>query len=89
MSNVVLRTFSYTINWDSGTFFPKIKKWLTHTIMDKKVTFSNSPLKLSKERKYVIDLIPVKNYKKGFVFLVETTLKDVTNYSLKLAKMVL
>ena len=57
--------------------------------MDKKVTFSNSPLKLSKERKYVIDLIPVKNYKKAFVSLVETTLKDVTNYSLKLAKMVL
>ena len=57
--------------------------------MDKKVTFSNSPLKLSKERKNAINLIPVKNYKKAFVFLVETTLKDVINRSLKLEKMFL
>ena len=38
------------------------------------------------ERKYVIDLIPVKNYEKGFVFLKATTLKDITNHSLKLPK---
>ena len=57
--------------------------------MDKKKTFSNSPLKPSKERKYAMDLIPVKNYKKAFVFLVETTLKDVINRSLKLEKMFL
>ena len=89
MSNVVLRTCSYAIKWDWGKFFPKIKKWLTHAIMDKKVTFLNSPLKLSKERKNAIDLIPVKNYKKAFVFLVETTLKDVTNHFLKLENMFL
>ena len=57
--------------------------------MDKKVTFLNSPLKLSKERKNAIDLIPVKNYKKAFVLLVETTLKDVTNHFLKLENMFL
>ena len=57
--------------------------------MDKKKTFSNLPLKLSKERKYAMDLIPVKNYKKAFVFLVETTLENVTNHSLKLTNMFL
>ena len=28
-----------------------------------------------------------KNYEEGFVFLVTETLKDIRNYSLKLAKM--
>ena len=37
------------------------------------------------EIKYVIDLILVKGYKKGFVFLVAMTLKDTVYYSLKLA----
>ena len=58
--------------------------------MDKKKTFSNLPLKkLSKERKYAMDLIPAKNYKKAFVFLVETTLENVKNHSLKLTNMFL
>ena len=31
-------------------------------------------------RKYAIELIPVKSYKKGLVFLVAKTVKDITNY---------
>ena len=62
------------IKWDWGTFFPKIGKWLTPTIKDKKVTYPNSLLKLYIEGKHVIDLNPVKSYKKGFVFLVTLTI---------------
>ena len=40
--------------------FSKIGKWLTPTIKDKKVTCSNSSLRLWFERKYVIELMPVK-----------------------------
>ena len=36
---------------------------LSPIIKDKKVTYSNSSLKLRKERKYVTELIPVKSYK--------------------------
>ena len=61
-------------------------QWLTPKIKDKKVTYSNSSLKLWKEGKYLIELIPVENYKKGLVFFVVKTLKDITNHSLKLAK---
>ena len=43
-------------------------------IKSKKVIYSNSSLKVWLERKYAIDLIPVKGYKKGFVFLVTLTL---------------
>ena len=32
-------------------------------IKDKKVTYSNSSLKLWKERKYATELVPVKSYK--------------------------
>ena len=45
---------------------------MTHTYItkDKKVTYPNLSLKLSKIRKYVIELIPVKSYKRGLIFLV-------------------
>ena len=33
-----------------------------------------------------IELIPVKHFLKGLVCLVAKALKDITNYSLKLAK---
>ena len=56
------------IKWDWGKFFPKIEKWLTPTTKDKNVTFSNSSLTVWIERKYDIDLISVKSYKKDFVF---------------------
>ena len=56
------------IKWDWGKFFPEIGKWLTPTIKDKNVTFSNSSLTVWIERKYDIDLISVKSYKKDFVF---------------------
>ena len=38
------------------------------TTKDKNVTFSNSSLTVWIERKYDIDLISVKSYKKDFVF---------------------
>ena len=40
------------------------------------------------EGKYDTELIYVENYKKVLVFLVAKILKDITNYSLKLAKVV-
>ena len=58
-----------------GKFFQEIEKWLIPTINDKKVNYSNSSLKLWKERKYVIELIPMKSYEKGLLFLVSKTLK--------------
>ena len=33
-----------------------------------------------------MELIPLKSYKKGYVFLVTKTVKDITNRSLRLAK---
>ena len=39
----------------------KIGKWLTPTIKDKRVTNSNTSIKLWKERKHTIELIPVKS----------------------------
>ena len=48
---------------------------------------TNSSLKLWIERKYAIELIPVKIYKKGLVFLVARALKDMTNHSVKLLKL--
>ena len=47
--------------WEWEKFFSKIGKWLTPTIKDKKVTCSNSSLRLWFERKYVIELMPVKS----------------------------
>ena len=38
------------------------------------------------KQKYAIELIPVKKYKKGLVSLVEKTVKDITNHTLKLSK---
>ena len=52
--------------------FPKIGKLLTPTLKGKKVTHSDSSLKV--ESKYAIGLIPMKSYKKGFVFLLTLTL---------------
>ena len=63
------------IKFDWGKLFPKIEKWLTPEIKDRKVTYFNSSLKFLKERKYVIEFKPVKRYKKGHVFLMAKTLK--------------
>ena len=71
------------IKWDWGKFFPKIDNWFIPTIKDKKATYFNPLLKVCAEKKYAIDLIPVKSYKKGFMFLMSLKL----NYSLKLAKL--
>ena len=38
------------------------------------------------ERKYAIELIPVKSDTKGLVFLMAKSLKEITNHSLKLEK---
>ena len=57
MGNVVLGTYSYD-KCDWGKFFPKIVKWLTPSIKDKKVTYSDSSLKLWTKRKDEIELIP-------------------------------
>ena len=51
-------------NW--GEFCPKIR-------ITKKVTYSNSLLKLWIERKSAVELIPVKSYKKCLVFLIAKT----------------
>ena len=56
------------------------------TFKDQKITSSNSSLTPGIERKYIIELIPVKSYKKRLAFLVSMTLKDITNRSLNLAK---
>ena len=64
--------FSYN-NWMRlREFFSKIGKKITPKIRGKKATYSNSSLWI--EKKYAIDLIPVKSYMKCFVFLVTTTL---------------
>ena len=42
---------------------------LSPIIKDKKVTYSNSSLKLLKERKYATELIPVKVIRKFLYFL--------------------
>ena len=62
-----------TIKWNWGKFFPKIGKWITPKIKEKKVIYTNSK-------------IPVKICKKGFVFLVALILKNTTNHSLKITK---
>ena len=67
--------------WDWGKFFPKIRS-LTPKFQDKKVTHSNSSLKLTVEKKYVIELIRVESY----VFFVAKRLRNLTNHSLKVAK---
>ena len=67
--------------WDWGKFFPKIRSF-TPKFQDKKVTYSNSSLKLTIEKKYVIELIRVESY----VFFVAKRLRDLTNHSLKVAK---
>ena len=66
--------------------FPQNRK-MTHPYnLWQKVTYSNLPIKLWKERKYVIELILVKSYKKGLIFPVINTVIDITNHWLKLAK---
>ena len=62
------------VKCDWGNFFPTIEEWLTPTIKNKKVTYSNASLKLWTERKRVIELTPVKSYKKDPVFLEAKTL---------------
>ena len=53
-------------------------------VKDKKVTYSNSSLKLLKERKCATESIPVRSYKKVLVFLMAKTLKSTANLSLRL-----
>ena len=65
---VVLGTFSLIITkCDWGKFFLKIEKWLPLQLT-KKITYSKSSLKPWKDKKYAIELITVKSYKKGLVF---------------------
>ena len=59
---------------------------LSPIIKDKKVTYSNSSLNLLRERKYATELIPVKSYQRGLIFLEVQTVEDITNHLLKLAK---
>ena len=66
---------SIIIKYDSGKCFLKIGKWSTPKIKSKKVTYSNSSLKLWIDRNYTIELISLKSYKEGLVFLVAKTLK--------------
>ena len=51
------------------------------------MTYSNLSIKLWIDIKYVIELIPVKNYKKGFIISCGTDTKNIPNHSLKLAKL--
>ena len=51
------------IKCDWRKFFPEIGKWLTLIVKVKKVPYFNSSLKLWIERKYTIELIPVKSHK--------------------------
>ena len=64
-------------------FVPNIGKWPPPKTTGKRVTYSNSSIKLQKERKYAIELIPVKNYKEG---LMAKRVKNITNHFLKLTK---
>ena len=41
---------------------------------------------MNREKKYPIEIISVKTYKKGPLFFVAKILKDITSHSLKLAK---
>ena len=52
---------------------------------EQKSNFKSS-LKLLIERKYTIEIIPLKTWKTDLLFFVAKTLKDITNHSLKLAK---
>ena len=67
---------------------PEKAKRLIPTIKGKKVACSYLSFKLWMEGKYDTELIYVENFKKVLVFLVAKILKDITNYSLKLAKVV-
>ena len=46
-------------------------------INDKNITYSNSSLKIWKEREYAAELIPVKSYKSGLIFLVVIAATDI------------
>ena len=90
MGKVIFGTLFYIlVKYDWGKFFPKIWKWTTPIIKNKKVTHSNSSNKASKDRKYAIESVPVKIYKKGLIFLITKTVKDIKNHLLKLSKKVL
>ena len=60
---------------------------MTHSYIyyEQKSNFKLS-LKLSIERKYTIEIIRLKTWKTDLLFFVAKTLKDITNHSLKLAK---
>ena len=61
---------------------------LSPIIKDKKVTYSNSSLKLRKERKYATELIPVKSYKKGLIFLVVKTVANASAYASQYSRVI-
>ena len=65
--------------------FLKIAKWFTPSIKDKKKKNSNSSLK-SWIEKCAMELKSVTIYKKGLVFHLVKTLKDIKNHSLNLAQ---
>ena len=67
--------------WLRGIFPKNRKMSLSPIIKDKKVTHSNSSLKLWKERRYATELLPVKSYKKGLIFLVVKTVANASAYS--------
>ena len=70
-----------------GVSFPKLENTHPYNYGQKRtITYSNSSLKLRIVRKYVIELIPVKSYKKSLIFLMVKTLKDIRNHCRKLAK---
>lgn len=69
VGKVVLGHFLIVIKFDSGKFFLNIGKKLILTIKNKNVTYPNPSLKLWINRKYGIELTPMKSYKRRSVFL--------------------
>ena len=67
-----------------------MEKWKKFSLIEKLQLrtnkYHNSSVKLWILRKYAIELISKESYKKGLLLLVLKTLKDITNHSLKLAK---
>ena len=55
----------------------KTRKMTPPIINDKNITYSNSSLKIWKEREYATELIPVKSYKSGLIYLVVITATDI------------
>lgn len=76
--------FGESCSIEESFSLPKIGKWLMPTIRGKEVTYSDPSVKLGIERKYVTELMLVKSYQKGLVFLLPKAIKDITYHFLKL-----